>query len=61
MQIGTNWALTAAHCLIKYFPKRGDQIDEEDGAYEGAELQPGDRFSLKLGVWDMRISSKFTK
>ena len=60
-QIGTNWAITAAHCLIKYFPKRGDQIDEGDGAYEGAGLQPGDKLALRLGVWDMRTPSEFTK
>ena len=61
MQIGTNWALTAGHCLIKYFPKRGDQIDKEDETYDGEGLQPGDRFSLKLGVWDMRKQSPFSK
>jgi secreted trypsin-like serine protease len=60
-QIGSNWAVTAAHCLMDFDddeePIETDIVEE---AYD-TDLIPASRLSLLLGVHDRSLQTELTQ
>jgi hypothetical protein len=54
-QIGSNWAVTAAHCLMDF------DDDEEPVETDTVDMIPASRLSLLLGVHDRSLQTELTQ
>jgi hypothetical protein len=57
-QIGSNWAVTAAHCVIDYYDDDDDDDDTEDT--KDLLVVPSAELALLLGVHDKSLPASLS-